>query len=110
MVGWIDVLTRTELAGEMIKQSEWNRKNKGLEWFACVFIRQRECKAGALRIACARLGPSANREYRSANRVLGWCRAPTHRICERYRAAPAAWNLFGRHQATFHLSCFSAVR
>ena len=47
MVGWIDVLTRTELAGEMIKQSEWNRKNKGLEWFACVFIRQpKESKEG----------------------------------------------------------------
>ena len=68
MVGWIDVLTRTELTGEMIKQFEWSQKNKGLEWFACVFIRQRGCKAGALRIACARLGPSANEGQ-------GWCLA-----------------------------------
>ncbi|MBS1936573.1 MAG: hypothetical protein JSS84_02010 [Bacteroidetes bacterium] len=46
-MGWIDVLTRTELAGEMIKQSGWDRKNKGLEWFACVFIRQpKESKEG----------------------------------------------------------------
>ena len=47
MVGWIDVLTRTELTGEMIKQFEWSQKNKGLELFACMIMRQpKESKEG----------------------------------------------------------------
>lgn len=38
VVGWIDVFTRKELAGEMIKQFEWNQKNKGLHLFAYVIM------------------------------------------------------------------------
>jgi REP element-mobilizing transposase RayT len=38
VVGWIDVFTRKELAEEMIRQLEWNQRNKGLKLFAYVIM------------------------------------------------------------------------